>query len=42
MKFTSWAIASLAGAGFSNVEELKRQGEKEKTRPSHPQETNLR
>ena len=35
---TILAIVSLAGGGsLGKVEELKHQGEKEKTQPSHPQ-----
>ena len=37
MIITSWTTVSLAGSGFSKVEKLKPQGEKEKNRPSHPQ-----
>ena len=40
---TIWAVVSLAGGGFGNVEEKEeRQAEKEKSPLSHPRQRDLR
>ena len=44
IEITSWAIVSLAGAGFSNSKvekKVKHQGGKEKNHPSHLQQPDL-